>query len=99
MKEIVMLSRIPRGRLMALLLGVAGMLAISSSARALTKVTACGQTLGKTGQYVLAADLDCTCTQASSLTTSAINVILPLADQHRRRADRVHTTNITGSVI
>ena len=94
-----MLSRIPRERIMALLLGVAGMLAISSSARALTKVTACGQTLGKTGQYVLAADLDCSGTLASGLTISASNVTLHLAGHTLSSADCDHTKNITGIAI
>jgi parallel beta-helix repeat protein len=55
------------------------LLMAASSARALTPVTTCGQTLAAPGQYVLTADLDCSGTHASGIDITASTVVFHLA--------------------
>jgi len=51
----------------------------ASPAHALNDVTACGQTLSTSGEYVLLTDLDCSGTLANGIVITASNVVFHLA--------------------
>jgi parallel beta-helix repeat protein len=79
-----------------LLLGLAVILGTASPARAMTPVTACGQTLSVAGDYILAADLDCSGTLATGIHVAASNVNLHLAAHTLSSNDCDGTKSIAG---
>ena len=87
------------GKFAFLLLGLTAAFLTAFPAYAMTKVTACGQTLSAAGQYVLASDLDCSGSLASGITISASNVILHLAGHTLSSTDCDATRGIEGIAV
>jgi len=84
------------GRIAVLVLGIGALVATASPAHALTKVTTCGQTLTAAGQYILAANLDCSGTLAAGITIAGNNIILHLAGHTLSSSDCDTTKGIEG---
>jgi len=74
-------SKIQDRYLTSLIVALTAVLVMAtSSARAQTPVTTCGQTLAVPGQYVLIADLNCSGTFANGVNITASNVTLHLGN-------------------
>jgi hypothetical protein len=72
--------RIQNGYFTSILFVLAAIALVAApSARAMTPVTACGQTLAASGEYILTGNLDCSGTLADGVDITASNVLFHLA--------------------
>jgi len=87
--------------LTSMLIGLAAVLLVAAvPARALTPVTACGQTLDVPGgAYILTVDLDCSGTFTNGLNITASNVVFHLAGHTISSTDCDATKNIQGILV
>lgn len=74
-------------------------LAAVPSAGAMTAVTACGQNLSSSGEYILTGNLDCSGTLADGVDISANNVIFHLAGHMISSTDCDGTKSIEGIAV
>jgi hypothetical protein len=93
--------KIKNKMLTSMLFGLAaGLLLAAVPARALTPVTACGQTLDVPGgAYILTVDLDCSGTLANGVNITASNVVFHLAGHTISSTDCDVTKGIQGIFV